>query len=83
MGQRIKDADGAITQRQAKLQEKRLISRSAIHKSEETTMEEPTITITVKGKDMVRKVPKKQGGTGFIYVPKAWLGKEVVAILVE
>lgn len=41
------------------------------------------VTITIKGKEMVRKTVKKHGDGGHIYLSKAWIGKEVVVVLEE
>lgn len=35
------------------------------------------------GNDMRRKTVSKSGGTGHVFVPKDWIGKEVVVVLVE
>ena len=38
--------------------------------------------IELEGKDTRRKIVSKSGGTGHIFVPKDWIGKEVVVVLV-
>ena len=35
----------------------------------------------VKGKQMITKIVGKQGTGGIVYIPKAWIGKQVAVIL--
>lgn len=37
----------------------------------------------IEGENMVKKTVRRGGNSGHIYVPKAWMGKEVVVVLVE
>lgn len=37
----------------------------------------------IEGTDMKKKKAHKSGTNGHIYLPKDWIGKEVVVILIE
>jgi len=37
----------------------------------------------VDGIDMRKKIVSRSGGTGHIFVPKDWIGKEVTVILIR
>lgn len=43
--------------------------------------ETPMVEFKIKGKQMLTKVPSRHGTGGVIYVPKRWIGKEVIVIL--
>jgi len=39
--------------------------------------------IEIEGKDTRRKIVKRSGGTGHVFVPKEWIGKEVMVVLLS
>jgi putative transposon-encoded protein len=39
--------------------------------------------ITIEGYEMVEKTAGKSGNSGYLYLPAKWIGKKVVAVLLE
>ncbi len=39
--------------------------------------------ITVEGYEMIEKIARKSGNSGYLYIPAKWTGKKVVAILLD
>lgn len=39
------------------------------------------VEFKIEGYEMIRKVPSKHGTGGIVYVPKSWIGKNVIVVL--
>ncbi|NOZ81004.1 MAG: DUF2080 family transposase-associated protein [DPANN group archaeon] len=42
-----------------------------------------SVMMTLKGSEVLEKIPRLGGNSGRVYVPKSWIGKKVKVVLLD